>query len=291
MKKLFIAAAVAVLGATSAQAADIAARPFTKALVNPASAYSWSGFYVGGNLGVSFSNANPSSSIACGAAGVADYICSTIDPPSQANAPAVVNSLVGSSSNSSVIGGAHAGYNQQAGLIVYGGEIDVGYFNFGTSQLGRGVYPATGGGGAALGGDSFVAATSVSSDLLVTLRGRLGYLVSPNLLGYATGGLAIGRVKTANSFVDSHDDGNPFSGNGFGERSETKVGWTVGAGLEYAFARNWSVRAEYMYLDLGSSSVNTLITNQNHASEQTPFNTSVDLTAHLVRAGVSYKFQ
>lgn len=46
-----------------------------------------------------------------------------------------------------------------------------------------------------------------------------------------------------------------------------------------------------MYLDLGSSSVNTLITNQNHIGEQTPFNTSVDLTAHLVRAGVSYKFQ
>ncbi|MDO8980521.1 MAG: porin family protein [Afipia sp.] len=290
MKKLLIAAAVAVLGATGAQAADIAARPYTKApILNPA--YNWSGFYVGGNLGASFSDANPSNSIACGAPGVADYICSTGNPASQANAPAVVNSLVGSSSNSNVTGGVHAGYNQQAGLIVYGGEIDVGYFNFGTSQLGRGVYPAGGGGGAALAGDSFVAATSVSSDVLATLRGRLGYLISPNLLGYATGGLAIGRVKTANSFADSHTDGNPVGAGGFGERTETKVGWTVGAGLEYAFAQNWSVRAEYMYLDLGSSSVNTLITNAAHASERTPFNTSVDLTAHLVRAGVSYKFQ
>lgn len=286
MKKLLIAAAVAVLGATSAQAADIAARPFTK---TPAS--SWSGFYVGGNLGASFSDAKPSNSIACGALGVADYICSTADPASQANAPALVNSLVGSSSNSNIIGGAHAGYNQQAGLIVYGGEIDVGYFNFGTSQLGRGVFPATGGNGAALNGDSFIAATSVTSDLLVTLRGRLGYLISPNLLGYATGGLAVGRVKTANSYVDNHNHGNPVGGNGFGERTETKVGWTVGAGLEYAFARNWSVRVEYMYLDLGNSSVNTLITNPTHVGEQTPFNTSVDLTAHLVRAGVSYKFQ
>lgn len=88
MKKLLIVAAVAVLGATSAQAADIAARPFTKTPVS-----NWSGFYIGGNLGASFSDVKSSNSIACGAAGVADYISSTANVGSQANAPAVVNSL------------------------------------------------------------------------------------------------------------------------------------------------------------------------------------------------------
>jgi outer membrane immunogenic protein len=281
-------ALTALLASTAmASAADLAARPYTKAPV-AAPVYSWTGFYVGGNAGYAWGDARFDNGLGCADTGV-NYICSTANPDTLANA-AAVSALGGSRSSGNFTGGVHAGYNWQSGAWVLGGEGDFSYFRIRAERVGAGVYPATGAGGASLDGDNFAVGTSVSTDWLATVRGRLGYAFAPNVMLYGTGGLAMSRVSVANAFADDHNHGDPLGGNGGAERSKVKFGWTVGGGLEWAVAPNWTVRTEYLYVDLGSTDVNATITNPVHEGEMTPFRTSVDLTAHIVRAGLSYKF-
>lgn len=255
--------------------------------------YSWSGYYFGVNLGASISNTSGSDGVGCGTvSGVnPQYICNTgSDPLSALNAATFTNSFSKFGSNTNFTGGVHGGFNRQNGIVVYGGEFDIGYFNIGAKRSGTGTYPNFGGGGAAIGGDQFAASSSFSSDMLVTLRGRVGYLVTPSLLAYGTGGLAAAGVRGTNNYNDNHDDfGGPPFPTGSNKTNETKFGWTAGAGLEYALGRSWTVRAEYLYVDLGSMSVTSLILPPGHLNEYTPYTSSADLTSHLVRFGVSYK--
>lgn len=272
MKKLLIAAAIAVLGTSAAQAQG-----------------TWAGAYTGINAGGSWSNSGGSNAVTCGAPGGDDvYICNNTDPTP---ATELLNSLTRTSSGGQFTGGALAGVNWQSGMFVYGIEGDLGYLNIGKRQTGTGGYTTGGGGGAALGGDTFRVNTSASSDFLMTFRGRLGYAISPNLLAYGTGGLAVGRTTVSSDYQDTHTHGGPLGGNGAVTESRFKLGWAAGAGLEYAYARNWTVRAEYMYVDLGTSSANMTINNPPHVPEYTPFNTSYDMNSHILRAGLSYRFQ
>ncbi|MBN9596847.1 MAG: porin family protein [Afipia sp.] len=272
MRKILIAAAIAVLGTSAAQAQG-----------------TWAGTYTGINAGGSWSNSGGSNSATCGAPGGLDvYICNSNDPTA---ASELLNSLVRSTSGGQFTGGAHAGINWQSGAFVYGIESDLGYLNIGKRQTGTGVYTTGGGGGASLGGDAFWVNTSASSDFLFTFRGRLGYAISPSLLAYGTGGLAVGRTTVSSNYLDTHNHGGPLGGNGAITTEQFKLGWTAGAGLEYAYARNWTVRAEYMYVDLGTSTASMLINNPPHAPEYTPFSTSYDMTSHILRAGLSYRFQ
>jgi outer membrane immunogenic protein len=82
------------------------------------------------------------------------------------------------------------------------------------------------------------------------VRGRLGGAVTPDLLIYGTGGLAYGHVGSSANYVEP--GAPPFAAPA--SISKIKVGWTAGAGAEWMFARNWSAKLEYLYLDLGSDS-------------------------------------
>jgi len=82
--------------------------------------------------------------------------------------------------------------------------------------------------------------------------------VTPDLVLYGTGGLAYGRVDaSANWRFDPEQGQAPAS------VSKTKVGWTAGAGAEWMFARNWSAKLEYLYVDLGSESAIGNLTSMN----------------------------
>ena len=81
-----------------------------------------------------------------------------------------------------------------------------------------------------------------SIDWFATVRGRMGYLLTPSFMPYLTGGLAIADVK--NTLV---------AGDGSFSSSGTQTGWAFGGGVEYKFAPNWSLKAEYLHLDFGSS--------------------------------------
>src|SRR6266700_2906810 len=100
---------------------------------------------------------------------------------------------------------------------------------------------------------------------LSTVRGRVGYAFD-RFLPYVTGGLAVGDVKGAITTPPV----TILSG------TNTQAGWTLGAGVEYAFTPSLSAKAEYLFVDLGSS---------------TPVpGDSVELRAHVVRGGLNWRF-
>jgi outer membrane immunogenic protein len=72
--------------------------------------------------------------------------------------------------------------------------------------------------------------------------------------------------------------------------SHTQSGWTAGAGVEWAFADNWTAKVEYLYVNLGNGSVNCLTPACLAASGGVPIPVSVTLTENLIRAGVNFKF-
>jgi outer membrane immunogenic protein len=148
------------------------------------------------------------------------------------------------------LAGATAGYNLQYGHAVFGLEGDIDWTNINGS--------ATCVGGAAT--------CQVQNDWLGTARGRLGYAFD-RFLPFVTGGLAVGDIKA--------------NVPGFASASATNAGWTVGGGLEVALGANWTAKAEYLHVDLGSL-------NCDIACTGTPSN--VDFTTNLVRGGVNFKF-
>jgi outer membrane immunogenic protein len=112
-------------------------------------------------------------------------------------------------------------------------------------------------------------------DWLATVRGRLGITMSPTLL-YVTGGAAFGGVKS------SWTDNDVGPGNTSLAVDKVKVGWVAGGGIEHAFARNWLVRVEGLYHDLGKVSAGPVF----NGSYSTTFRHKVA----TVRGGVALRW-
>ncbi len=148
--------------------------------------------------------------------------------------------------------GGTIGYNYQTGTWVWGLEGDIAY--------------STAKGSTACG------ATTCETALtwLGTARGRLGYAGWTNFLPYITGGAAFGNVKATNSV--------------FGSASSTRIGYTVGLGVEYALFSNWSVKAEYLYVDLGKFNCGTSCGGPAATTDNVSYKTNI------VRAGLNYRF-
>jgi outer membrane immunogenic protein len=257
VKKLVIAAAFALGGICSAQAADLAARPYTKAPPIAGPVYNWTGFYIGGNVGYGWGNAD--TNFASAPLTGAD-IGTTLSPDPRG-----------------VFGGAQVGYNWQFGSLVTGLEAD-----FQGSDIKRSVTqsPILSTTGASFGPGSFLTAQE-KINWFGTVRGRLGFTATPALLLYATGGFAYGDVGySANTIFPAIQYPSSLY-------SKTKAGWTAGAGAEWAFARNWSAKVEYLYMDLGSES-----SIGNPVPPNPPFllHYNWKTQANLVRVGINYKF-
>jgi outer membrane immunogenic protein len=167
--------------------------------------------------------------------------------------------LATSQTGSGILGGGQLGYNQQFGRWVLGLEVD----GQGTDQSGNFSLFVPGVGGGTI-------TQSNSMPWFFTGRARLGYTIAPTWLIYATGGAAVADVKS-----------NVFA-TGFGSATTetTRAGWTAGAGVEVMFARNWSAKAEYLHLDIGS--------NTSTVFGVVP--TSIKLTDDIGRFGVNYHF-
>src|SRR5208283_3193433 len=131
-----------------------------------------------------------------------------------------------------------------------------------------------------------------------TTRARLGYVAMPNLLAYATGGLAFGGVTESASFGQTLAPSLLSSGTAKGSAFENRAGWTVGAGLEYALTPALSAKVEYLYYDLGSktltnANINPIILQGFFLGLQSvadATNVSTRYDGHLVRAGLNYRF-
>ncbi|MDP2409091.1 MAG: porin family protein [Pseudolabrys sp.] len=143
-----------------------------------------------------------------------------------------------------VVGGT-LGYNWQAGQTVFGLEGDVAW---------SGIK------GSSSAGICAVGSCETRNNWLGTVRGRIGYAFD-RVMPFVTGGLAVGDIKATSAL-------------GLNE-SETKAGWTLGGGAEFALTGPWTAKAEYLYVDLGT---NTL------AGADTKFHTNI------VRGGLNYRF-
>jgi outer membrane immunogenic protein len=86
---------------------------------------------------------------------------------------------------------------------------------------------------------------------LGTARGRIGWLATPAVLLYATGGVAFGEVRHTAFITQSIPDPTTFPVPGFGSFSDTRAGWTAGGGVEWLITPNWSVKFEGLWFDLG----------------------------------------
>jgi outer membrane immunogenic protein len=142
-----------------------------------------------------------------------------------------------------LIGGT-LGYNYQVGQAVFGVEGDVDWSNIrGSSTCGAGF------------------SCSTRNDWLGTARGRLGFAMD-RFMPYVTGGAAFGNIKTSVA--------------GVGDTSNTKLGWTLGGGVEAAIAGPWTAKIEYLYVDLG------------HADSM--LGSTANFHTNIVRAGLNYRF-
>jgi len=143
-----------------------------------------------------------------------------------------------------IVGGGHVGYDYQIGTFVLGIEGDAN-------------------GASYRGGDGINAS---KEPLDGSVRGRLGYAWDRALL-YATGGVAFGDFNNSDIAGDSVWN--------------TRLGWTAGAGVEYALDNNWSLRAEYRYTDFGRYYFTGNVTGTPYSTHQYD---------NRVQAGFSYKF-
>lgn len=152
------------------------------------------------------------------------------------------------------LGGGTVGYNLQTGSWVWGVEGDIDYNTTkGTNTT-----------------DCNASGCEFRNSWLGTGRGRIGYAFD-RFLVYGTGGAAYGDLKFT----------RPSGGGSTKSESMTKLGWTVGGGVEYALMGAWSVKAEYLYVDLGKFTCSSATCGPN---------SQITMPLNIARVGVNYRF-
>jgi len=267
MKKIMLALSAVAAFTGSALAADLPARTYTKAPVTVDPIYNWSGFYIGGNVGGAW-NRDP------GAAGC-------IDPTGVVNGVGCQVVPAGTIEASGVIGGIQTGYNWQiTPTWLFGLEADIQGADVKGSASINGPFLFSDG---SLANPAAQYTANEKLDWLGTARGRVGTTFGSVLL-YGTGGLAYGHAQLNANLVSAFPFTFPASA------SVTKVGWTTGAGAEWAFAGNWSAKVEGLYYDLGTTSLATGPTVSGLGVAGFVRTKDFDFHGVIVRVGVNYHF-
>jgi outer membrane immunogenic protein len=246
---------------------------FYKAPPAQLAAYNWTGFYLGANVGLGVARDRTATPF--------NTFATATGAPGSSNAETFTFVPLGA------VGGGQVGYNWQvAPRWVLGVETDFQ----GSGQKDTACMNCT----FIITEGPFGTSYTQTIDWFGTLRGRVGWTQGAMLV-YATGGLAYGHIKT-----DEVVNTIPFltSLATTGSFSQTKIGWTAGAGVEGQLFGNWTAKAEYLYMDLGSVSGNVVApqlvipVNVNPAniniSENRGFNSAIH--DHIFRLGVNYKF-
>jgi outer membrane immunogenic protein len=274
---------------TALSAITLVAHPATAADVRikapvsaPVAVASWTGFYVG--LGIGLRSTETDATVTGVTQGAVDLLalrCAAL--------AALGGCVTGEPINDTAFRvSPYLGYNWHLDRQwVVGVEGDIGFASK-RSTLNAMFYPSSATGILGIGGSTF----SVKTTWDASLRGRVGYLVTPTVLAYATGGAAWLHVESTSTCNPlSPEDCGP---GGFSPsvitNSRTKLGWTVGAGFEAMLWSNWVARAEYRYADFGTiSHTDTRTAPPPIASPEVA---SYDLTVrtHTATFGLAYKF-
>jgi outer membrane immunogenic protein len=256
--KHFIRAAM-VFGALTAPACAADMPPYSKA---PAPVFNWTGFYFGGDMGVASTTDN------------AEW-----NPISASAIPFGVMQVSGGTGGASFAGGGLGGYNWQfANAWVAGIEADWTGMKAGAGLTQPWLANA---GGVVPGGF-----TTLSSELewTASIRGRLGYLIRPSFLTYATVGIAWGnfeyRANSSNNLI-GYATGAVFS--------NTETGWVAGVGFEWAPFTSFGLLLRVEYLNYGFGGAQTTSTATGFPAFPSGYTWSSP-NVSVGRIGASYKF-
>jgi outer membrane immunogenic protein len=275
------AASVWALGfAAPASAADMA----TKAPPPPAPVYShsWTGWYVGGNVGGGWADR--------------DFAITPNDPAAAVFVSDFGQPPPSSFTMSGVLGGLQVGYNFQfhSNWLV-GFETD-----FDWSDVNGSFSTAT----IEVSGAAAPWQLQERLKWFGTVRARLGWLPWDNLLVYGTGGFAYGQVEHSGSTgmpdiaflilaTPPFSFACPRGGTCFsGSSQDTETGWVAGGGIEWAFWQHWSLKAEYLYVSLDNKALTETAVG-TVPIEPVPASFSVNFSRanfNVVRAGLNYHF-
>lgn len=253
MFKTFARCALAMLPLLAgAHAADLPSRYRNQDLFSPAPVATWTGFYVGAQVGYAFGS-----------------------DQSDIKVPGFPFTFTSDDHDASgAVGGLHAGFNYQTGLAVFGVEADVEVAGLEASKRRTGSDLFAG----------FATSSEMKANFQGSLRARAGFAMLERLMVYGTAGVALASVE--NTYTVTLPAGNIFgtsAGTSRAQFDEMRWGWTVGAGVEYALMSNWTARFEYRYTNFSAYKNALAMLGSGSVSEQDP-------DFHAVRVGVSYRF-
>jgi outer membrane immunogenic protein len=295
--RLAVALGVLSVSSAAAIAADLSLpprpyAPYAPAYFHPAVVFEWTGFYIGLSAGGGFGLGGINNSATSAFCNIDLLGC---DPNQASSAAAAAIPSKFDTQPSGFIGGGQIGYNYQMGPVVWGVEADFS----GADIKGSNSKTLT-----ATVVDTVTSTTIVDTitgtgnqklEWFGTLRGRVGVVPFTPLLVYATGGLAYGHVSSEVSFSEKYSFNcfcgpNPTTGASI---SSTQWGWTAGGGVEWMFAPHWSLKAEFLYYNLGHVSAGMTLTQLN--GDGVPFTTigiasTVDVKGDIARGGINYRF-
>jgi outer membrane immunogenic protein len=244
-KTLIASVAVVALSITAARAADLAVK--APPPPPPVPVFSWTGFYVGANIGGAWTNNRWTDTL-------------------------FLTNFNNNNSSGVFIGGGQIGANYQIGSFVIGGEWDFDWA--GNNNGGTGVViPAVGN----------IVVTN-NNRWITTVAARFGYAIDHWLLYGKVGG---GWVGSNNLTVTNVTTGVSLTCGNFTNCGNNNGGWLVGAGAEWAFAPNWSVKFEYDYLGLGNRTFFIPATAPFLPGDTF---TSNNRNVQMVKVGVNYLF-
>ncbi len=228
----------------------------------PVPVITWTGFYVGGQIGYVWGDNSGNGFYAT--------------PGGLIGTGPLVDDAQG------VIGGAHVGYNLQMNNWVIGAEGTIEGTNL-SKRVSIGIADPNSPTNPNTGSPLFSGTLGgiVQSNVQGSIRGRAGFAWD-RLFIYGTGGVAFGGFSTDLNISVTDPTGSYYAG---GMRSTTRVGWTAGGGVEYAINNNWSVRGECRYSDFGH-----LIDSPISGTAGLAFSTNRHLVQNQVDFGFSYKF-
>lgn len=285
-KLLFVAIAVAALS-SAAMAADIRAPVYKAPVAVPAPSPSWTGFYAGANGGYGWGRtSNSVKSLDLITTLFFDNVFSA-------------DQFARSYHQRGAIVGGQAGYNWQlSSQWVAGLEADFQWTDVG-DKLSYAL-------------DSFGLPFPVTNERKLqwfgTVRSRIGYLATPDLLLFGTAGLAYGKTSASGFFIPGADNNSfgfiglycvsPGFSSGItsgspcyaGSGSRTSAGWTAGGGFEYRVFRPLTAKLEYLHVDLGGQTIQL-------ASPSPPSSPGIAMAyrfnrqaVDIVRVGLNYSF-
>jgi outer membrane immunogenic protein len=275
--RLILGGALSVLIACGgADAADLLQRMPTKAPVAEPQ-YDWTGWYAGLHAGYAWSPGDvnfASTDLLFGPGQLVGVVPTSLAPNMRG-----------------FTGGVQAGYNFQSNWVVAGIEADISY-----SGLKGDTTAALGPEGVFFNGFLHLiwpAVTTTQEQRLNwfgTLRGRLGALVTPEWLLYATGGAAFGGAQASTNIVVPGQDCAQNAFCAAGSTSSARVGWTVGGGTELAVGPRWTVKAEYLYYDLGTACYDVHPVVPFPGSDAIGLHATAKFTGQIARLGLNYRF-